>query len=146
MSIDSVGSSRYFVTFIDDYSKYTIAYTVKHKSEVLQNFKEHVDMAENFTGLRVKRVRSDNAQEYVSESFKNYCKSHGIMRDDTVPYTRKQNGVTIPMNHAIIETVRCMLHNAELPSSFWAEAVVTEFYLRNRSPTSSVKDSRFFIG
>ena len=34
-----------------------------------------------------------------------------------------------------------MIHNAELPLSFWAEAVVTAVYLRNRSPTASVKDS-----
>ena len=46
MSIDSVRRSKYFVTFIDDYSKYTIVYTIKHKSEVLQKFKEYVDMAE----------------------------------------------------------------------------------------------------
>ena len=62
MSIDSLGDSRYFVTFIDDYSKYTTVYIIKHESKVLQKFNEYVDTAENFTGLRVKRVRSDNAQ------------------------------------------------------------------------------------
>ena len=62
MSIDSLEDSRYFVTFIDDYSKYTTVYIIKHESEVLQKFNEYVDTAENFTGLRVKRVRSDNAQ------------------------------------------------------------------------------------
>ena len=80
-------------------------------------------MAENFTELRVKRVRSDNAQEYVSQSFKNYCKSRDIMRDDTVPYTPQQNGVAKHMNLTIMETVLCMIHYAELPLSFWAEAV-----------------------
>ena len=105
MSIDSVGGSRYFVTFIDDYSKYTIVFTIKHKSEVLQKFKKYVDMAENFTGLHVKKVRSDKAQEHNSESFKNYCKSRGIMGDDTVPYTPQQNGVTKRMNRTIMETV-----------------------------------------
>ena len=105
MSIDSVGGSRYFVTFIDDYLKYTTVYIIKHKSEVLQEFREYVDMVENFTGLRVKRVRSDNAQEYVSKHFKNYCKCCGIMRDDTVPYTPQQNGVAERMNRTIMETV-----------------------------------------
>ena len=134
----------YFVTFIDDYSKYTTVYIIKHKSEVLQKFKEYVDMAENFTGLHVKRVRSDNAQEYVSESFKIYCKSCGIMRDDTVPYTPQQNGTAERMDCTIMETVRCMIHNAELPLSFWAEALVTAVYLRNRNLTALVKDSTFY--
>ena len=141
ISIDSVGGSRYFVTFIDDYSKYTTVYIIKHKSEVLKKFKEYVYIAENFTGLRVKRVRSGNAQGHVSESFKNYCKSRGIMRDDTVPYTPQQNGVAERMNRTIMETVRCMIHNAELPLRFWAEAVAAAVYLCNRSPTASVKDS-----
>ena len=132
MPIDSVGGYRYFATFIDDYSNYTTVYIIKHKSEMLQKFKEYVDMAENFTGL----VRSDNAQEYVSESFKNYCNSRGIMRDDTVPYTPQQNGVAERMNRTIMETVRCMIHNAELALSFWAEAVATAVYVRNRSPTA----------
>ena len=73
-------------------------------SEVLQKIKEYVDMAENFTGLCVKMVRSDNAQEYVSESFKNYCKNRDIMGDDTVPYTPQQNGVAEHMNRTIMET------------------------------------------
>ena len=108
---------------------------------MLQKFKEYVDIEENFTGLRVKRVRPDNAQENVSESFKNYCKSLGILRDDVGPYTPQQNGAAERMNRTIMETVRCMIHNAELPSRFWAKAVATAFYLRNRSPTASVKDS-----
>ena len=45
------------------------------------------------------------------------------------------------MNRTIMETVRCMIHNAELPLRVCAEAVVTAVYLRNRSPTASVKDS-----
>ena len=114
MSIDLVGGYRYLVIFIHDYSKYTIVYTIKYRSEVLQQFKEYVDMAENFTRLCVKRVRSDN----VSESFKNYCKSHGIMRDDTVSYTPQQNRVVKRMNHTIMETVRCMIHKAKLTKKF----------------------------
>ena len=45
------------------------------------------------------------------------------------------------MNRTVLETVRCMIHNAELPLNFWADTVVTAVYLRNRSPTASVKDS-----
>ena len=37
-----------------------------------------------------------------------------------------------------MEAARCMLHEAGLPSSFWAEALATAVYLRNRSPTSAV--------
>ena len=57
MNVNSVGGSRYFVTFIDDYSRYTTVYIIKHKSEVLEKFKEFVEMAENITGCRIKALR-----------------------------------------------------------------------------------------
>ena len=114
---------------------------MKNKSEVIDKVREYVEMAENFTGQRVKRIRSDNEQKYVSEEFKAFCKSRGILKDDTIPYTPQQNGVAERMNRTIMETVRSMIHSAGLPLSFWAEAVNTAVYLRNRSPTSSLKDS-----
>ena len=37
---------------------------MKNKSEVIDKLREYVELAENFTGQRVKRIRSDNEQEY----------------------------------------------------------------------------------
>ena len=39
----------------------------------------------------------------------------------------------------LVERTRAMLLDAKLPQSFWAEAVSTATYLRNRSPTSAVE-------
>ena len=48
------------------------------------------------------------------------------------------------MNRTITETVEFMRFHANLPLSFWAEAVSTAVYLRNRSPTSILKDITLF--
>ena len=42
------------------------------------------------------------------------------------------------MNRTVVETVRSTLSEAKLPHKFWAEAVSTAVYLRNRSPTNAV--------
>ena len=42
------------------------------------------------------------------------------------------------MNRTLVETARSMLVNANLPHRFWAEALSTATYLRNRSPTKAV--------
>ena len=55
-----MGGSLYFVSFIDDYSGYTKVYMLKHKSEVFDRFLEYVAYAENFTGKKLKKIRSDN--------------------------------------------------------------------------------------
>ena len=139
--INSVGGSRYFVTFTDDYTHYTYVNMIKNKSEGIDKLREYVKMAENITRQGVKRICRDNEQEYVSEEFKAFCKSHGILKDNTIPYTPQHNGVAERMNQTILETVHSIIHSAGLPLSFWVEAVNTAVYLHNRSPTSSLKDS-----
>ena len=140
MNFTSVGGSRYFVTFIDDVTHYTTVYMLKKKSEVLDKFKEFVESSERLIGKQVKKLRSDNGVEYISEEFAEYCKSRGILQEVTVPYTPQQNGVAERMNRTIIDTVRSMLHHGNLPLSFWAEALSTANYIRNRSPTSCLKE------
>ena len=58
MNVPSVGGLVYFVTFVDDYWKYVTVYTMKSKGEVLAKFMEFVQMAETFTGLKVKKIDS----------------------------------------------------------------------------------------
>lgn len=54
MSVNSLGGSRFFVTFIDDYSHYTQVYFIKRKSEVFEKFQEFVNFTTNLTGKQVK--------------------------------------------------------------------------------------------
>ena len=133
--VESLGKSRYFVTFIDDSSRYTCVYFMKHKSEVLEKFKEFVTLTTNQTGNKVKKLRSDNGGEYWSEEFVAYLKERGILHHTTTPMNPEQNGEAERMNRTIIEAARSMLHHAKLSTSFWAEAVNTAVFLRNRSPT-----------
>ena len=62
----------------------------------------------------------------------------GINREFTIKKTPEQNGVAERMNRTIQETMRSMLSESGLPKRFWAEALSTAIYLRNRSPTKAV--------
>ena len=62
----------------------------------------------------------------------------GILRHKIVRYTPQQNGLAERMNKTILERVRCMLLSANLPKSFWGEAVNTVVYLINRCPSVSL--------
>ena len=50
MSVQSFRGNRYFVTFIDDFSRCVKVYFMKQKSEVLQRFKEFEAAATNEAG------------------------------------------------------------------------------------------------
>ena len=81
----------------------------------------------------LKCLRSDNGGEYTSNEFKSYCSEKGIRHEKTAPGTPQQNGVAERMNRTIVEKIRCMSRMANLPKSFWGEAIVTACYLINRS-------------
>ncbi|MCO5608214.1 hypothetical protein L7F22_062420 [Adiantum nelumboides] len=53
MRTPSVGNSLYFVTFIDDFSRFCWVYPLKAKSDVFAIFQHYVSMVENETGCKV---------------------------------------------------------------------------------------------
>ncbi|CAB3988289.1 Retrovirus-related Pol poly from transposon TNT 1-94 [Paramuricea clavata] len=138
MNTDSIGGSKYILTFTDDYTRYVTVYFLKNKSEVYEKFQEYVSMVENFTGLKVKTLRTDNGGEYVSNDFSKYCVNKGIVHQYSNPYTPQQNGVSERLNRTLMESAKSMIFHANMPINFWAEAVNTAVYLHNRSPTTSL--------
>ena len=141
MSSQSLGGALCFLTFVDDKSHYTWFYVLKHKSEVLQKFKEWKALVETSSGYRLKKLRTDNGGEYCSDEFEQFCKGEGVHHELTIPKTPEQNGVAEHMNRTLVEAVRSMLADSKLPKRFWAEALSTAVYTRNRSPTKAVNDS-----
>ena len=138
MSVSSFGGSHYYVTFIDDYTRYNCVYFMKNKSEVLEKFKEFHNFATNLAGNQIKVLCSDNGGEYCSRNFDEYLKQKGITRQLTVPNNPAQNGLAERMNRTIVESARSMMFHSNLSVNFWAEAVNTAVYLKNRSPTTAL--------
>jgi len=70
----SLGGAKYFVSFIDDYSRRLWVYPIKRKSYVFPVFKEFKARVELETGKRIKCLRIDNGGEYVDGDFLAFCK------------------------------------------------------------------------
>ncbi|KAG2892077.1 hypothetical protein PC119_g24453 [Phytophthora cactorum] len=83
---------RYFVTFIDEYSHFCVAYLFRNKSEVADKFAEFVAFAETQTGKVVKTLRSDNDGEYTSGEMAKFCKCRGIHQSSRHPTLRNRTG------------------------------------------------------
>lgn len=155
METNSIGHAKYFLTFIDDFSRKVFVYFLKQKSEVLDRFKEFKRLVENQTGRRIekivdgitkdgdqltkntiKKLRTDNGGEFLSTEFIEYCKSNGIQHQLTNAYTPQQNGVAERMNRTIVEKAKCLLFDAKLPKTYWAEAVNMATFIINKSVNS----------
>jgi transposase InsO family protein len=139
MKINSIGGIFYFLTFIDDFSRKTWIYVLRHKSETFAKFKEFKAEDEKQSDKYMKTLRSYGGGEYNSNEFANFFKSQGIIMQTTTKYTPQQNGVAERKNQTIMNMERSLLKEKCLSNRFWAEAVACSAYLLNRSPTTSLK-------
>jgi hypothetical protein len=138
MPPSSISGYVYYVSFIDDYSCKTWVYFLKSKDEVFNKFKEFKALIENLFERNIKILRSDNGGEYTSKEFVNLCKDVGIKRELTTPYNPQQNGVAKRKNKTIMEVVKTMIHDQDLPMCLWAEATMTTIYVKNRLSHSAL--------
>jgi transposase InsO family protein len=139
MPSSSISGYVYYVFFIDDYSCKTWVYFLKSKDEVFSKFKEFKALIENLSERKIKILRSDNGGEYISKEFVNFCKDVGIKRELTIPYNPQQNGVVERKNRTIMEAVKTMIHDQDLPMCLWAEAAKTTVYVQNRLSHSALR-------
>ena len=140
MRMPSHHNNRYFILFIDDFSKMTWVYFLKAKSKVFGIFKKFKALVEKQSGKQIKVLRSDRGKEYTSREFDKFCEDESIKRQLTVAYTPQQNCVSKRKNRTVMEMARSMLKEKGMPNTFWAEAVYTVVYILNRCPTKAVKD------
>ena len=135
----SNSKKRYLISFIDDYSRKVWIYFLTEKSEAFTTFKNYKNLVEKETGAFICCLRTDRGGEFTSLEFNAFCKTNGISRQLTAAYTPQQNGVAERKNRTIMNMVRSMLSEKQVPKNFWPEAVNWTTHVLNRSPTLAVK-------
>lgn len=140
MECSSLGGAKYFITFIDDYSRKVFVYFLKNKMDITSVFHNFKCEVENELGQKIKIIRTDNGTEYCNNDFSKYLSDSGIKHQTTTPYTPEQNGLSERKNRTLVERTKCMLRDANLPKIYWAEALSTAAYIINRSPSRVLND------
>ncbi|CAL8157377.1 unnamed protein product [Prunus armeniaca] len=130
----SIEGFRYYVSFIDECTRFTWIFPMINKGEVYSIFVYfHAFLVTQFSAtLRV--FQSDGGGEYLSNKFKHYLLTKGIVHQISCPYTPEQNGLAERKHRHILETAITLLQTAHLPSKFWFHACATSTYLINRMP------------
>nr|GEX50535.1 Pol polyprotein [Tanacetum cinerariifolium] len=119
-SLPTKGGNKYFMTFIDDCTKYCYVYLLKSKDEAIDKFVLYKTKVENQLGKKIKVVRSDRGGEYVS-SFVELCAKHRIRHDFTAPYSPQQNSIAERKNRALKEIVTAMLISSGMSQEMWGK-------------------------
>ena len=128
------GGNRYFITFIDDFSKYSYVYLMKNKSDAFENLSIFLKQVDNTFDKKVKRFRTDRGNEYDTLSLNNYIQSLGVVHETTAPYSPSSNGVVERKNKTLINLTNAMLVSFGAPKYFCGEVVLTANFILNRVP------------
>ena len=92
-------------------------------------FQEFKTKVENIIERKIKILRSYNGGEYTSKELISFYKEVGIKRELSTPYNPQQNGIAESKNRTIMEVVKAMIHDQDLPMHMWEEAVKTSVYV-----------------
>ena len=148
----TICGSRYFLTFIDDFSHHGYLYLIKEKSYALDKFKVFKLEVEKQLGKVIKIVRSDRGGEYYGRHgdvgqhmgpFAKYLQDCGIIAQYTMLGSLEQNGVAVRRNRTLKDMMRSMMSRSNLPEYLWDEAIKTTNYILNRVPSKFVPKTPF---
>jgi hypothetical protein len=136
--VETINRKRYYVSFTDDYSRYTNVYFLQTKDETFDFYRIYEAWLCTQYNVRIKCLNSDRGGEYLLKEFSDHLQKAGTTRRLTVHDTPEHNGVSERGNRTNLELVRAMLHDSGLPKFLWAEAVSHAIYLRNRTWTRAI--------
>jgi transposase InsO family protein len=113
------GKKRYFMTLVDDATKFCYVYLLRTKDEALDYFKFYKAEIENQQERKIKRLRSYRGGGYFPKIVDEFCEEHGIIYEGTPPYSPQSNGVAERKNRMLSDLVYSMLDTASLSKEWW---------------------------
>jgi hypothetical protein len=108
---------------------------MKNKNEVFTYFQMFINLMETQYNKKIKVLRTDNEIEFINQFFFLNLLTQRVIHQTTCVYTPQQNGVSEIKNHHLLEMIRTLLFQNNVPRIFWSEIVLTMVYLINRLPS-----------
>jgi hypothetical protein len=128
---------RYFMVLIDAstiWSHVCLLSTQNHAFAKIMS--QIIKLKANYRENRIQSIRMDNAAEFSSKAFNNYCMALGIQVQHSVPYVHTQNGLAESLIKRVKLVARPLLMNCSLPSSCWGHAVLHAADMIQLRPTA----------
>jgi hypothetical protein len=136
---DSVGRNKYYVSFIDDHSKFVWLYTLRYKSEVFEKFHEFQKLVERRFNKKIVAVQTHWGGEY--EKLNLFFRKVGITHLVSCPHAHQQNGAAERKHCHIVEVGLSLLAHSSMPLKYWDQAFLAVVYLIIRTPAKILRHS-----
>jgi hypothetical protein len=132
LSTTSIHGHIYFLTIVDDHSRFVWIVLLKYKASVSSHVQNFITLIENQFHVTPKIIRSDNGPEFFLTDF---FALKGIVHQKSCVETPQQNGRVERKYQHILNVGRALLFQSKLPKPFWSYALLHATFLINRVST-----------
>ena len=128
--VPSIGGAKYFVIFVDDFSRYTWLYLMKSRKDLRHSYSMfrsdfrrlfHAEILElhHMPSDDIDMLHMDNAQEYISLRDHLHREGSTTRCHFSMAYSPSQNGIAERRIGLIVLKIRCLLLEGDLPEFLW---------------------------
>ena len=103
-----LGSKRYIMVVVDDFTRNTWVILLRSKSNALEHIEALCIRLQKENSLKIDRIRSDHDKEFENSYMESFCTRSGISQEFSAPITPQQNSVVERKNRVIQEMARAM--------------------------------------
>ena len=119
------GPFQYFMVLIDASSKWSnICLLSTRNLAFAKLLAQIIKLRAHFPDHPIKQIRLDNAGEFTSQSFNDFCQATGIEVEHSVAHVHTQNGLAESLIKRVQWIARPLLMQSKLPVTAWGHAVL----------------------
>jgi Reverse transcriptase (RNA-dependent DNA polymerase)/GAG-pre-integrase domain len=130
--VTSTNGNKYYVHFIDQYSRFGWLYCCPYKSDIPMIFKLFKAHVENLLSCTIKTIQCDGGTEFspIRSQFPE------ISFHISCPYTPEQNGLAERKHRHIVELSLAVMSHASIPLDYWDFIFESSLFVINRLPST----------
>ncbi|GJS65305.1 ribonuclease H-like domain-containing protein [Tanacetum coccineum] len=136
--IPSLSGFKYYVLFLDHYSQFVWVYPLLNKSDVWSKFVLFHTYVRTQFKCEIRSFQCDHGGEFDNRNLHKLFAENGIQFRFSCPKTSQQNGKSERMVRTINNLIRTLLFQANLPPTFWVEALNMATHLLNILPSTAI--------
>ncbi|KAG7528000.1 GAG-pre-integrase domain [Arabidopsis suecica] len=131
------GTFRYFMVLIDASTRWSHVCLLSTRNQAFARLlAQIIRLRAHFPDFPLKTIRLDNAGEFTSQAFNDYCMSMGVSVEHPVAHVHTQNGLAESFIKRIQLIARPLLMRSKLPVAAWGHAVLHASELIRIRPSS----------
>ena len=132
------GPFKYFMVLVDASTRWSHVWLLSTCNATFTKLlAQIIKLRAHHPDYPIKSIRLDNAGQFTSQTFDDYCMSVGIDVEHPVPYVHTQNGIAEAFIKRLQMIARTLVMRTKLPVFTWGYAILHAPMLVSLRPTAT---------